>query len=127
MPKTIFKRAAPYANDALNLPVRSVDAAIPFYEYKLGFRLVSREDRPMKRALLERDGVQIGLAENGGDFSQEGCFFEVNDVSAAFEEINGASPTDEDLQVQEFGRLPFLCFSVVAPDGLCFIVGERKK
>ena len=127
MSKAIFKRAAPYAQDAQNLPVKSIDAAIPFYEYKMGFRLVSREDRPIKRAVLERDDVRIGLAENGGDSSQEGCFFEVSDVVAAFEEIKGVAPTDEDLEVHEFGRLPFRVFFVVAPDGLCYMLGQRKK
>jgi lactoylglutathione lyase len=127
MRKAIFKRAAPFGNDALNMPVGSLEAAIPFYEYKLGFRLVSREDRPMKRALLERDEVRIGLAENGGDSSQEGCFFEVSDVEAAFVEIKGMEPTAEDLELQEFGRLPFRVFFVVAPDGLCYTVGERRK
>jgi catechol 2,3-dioxygenase-like lactoylglutathione lyase family enzyme len=111
----------------MNLPVKDLDAAIPFYEYKFGFRLVSRDEKPVKRAVLERDEVRIGLAENGGDPSQEGCFFEISDVEAAFEEIKGVRPTDEDIEVQEFGRLPFRVFFVVAPDGLCYTLGERKK
>jgi len=75
--KAVFLRAAPYGADALNLPVADVDGAVPFYEYKLGFRLVSHQSNPVKRAVLARDNVEIGLAENGGDSSQEGCFFEV--------------------------------------------------
>lgn len=125
--KTEFKRAAPYANDALNLPVPDVDAAIPFYENTLGFRVESREESPVRRAILARDEVRIGLAENGGDPSQEGCFFEVSDVDAAFEEIKGSAPGDEDIEVHEMGRLPFRVFFVVAPDGLCYMLGQRKK
>ena len=87
--KAEFKRAAPYADDALNLPVADVEAAIPYYEKRLGFRVVSRHDLPHKSVLLARDQVQIGLAENGGDPTQEGCFFEVDNLAAAFEEIRG--------------------------------------
>jgi lactoylglutathione lyase len=125
--KAVFKRAAPYADDEMNLPVKDVDAAVPFYESTMGFRVVSREDRPVKRAILARDDVQIGLAENGGDSSQEGCFFEVTNIEAAFEEIKGAAPGEEDIEVQELGRLPHRVFFVVAPDGLCYMLGERKK
>ena len=78
-----FKRAAPYADDAMNLPVRDVDAAIPYYETTFGFRVVSRSDAPQRAVVFERDDIQIGLAENGGDPEQEGCFFEVDNVDAA--------------------------------------------
>src|SRR4051812_8324957 len=40
-----------------------------------------------KRAVLERDDIKIGLAENGGDPTQDGCAFEVDDVEAAFAEF----------------------------------------
>src|SRR5689334_3816158 len=63
--KAEFRKAAPYADDAMNLPVESVEAAIPFYTSVMGFRLVSREHDPMQRAVLARDQIQIGLAENG--------------------------------------------------------------
>ena len=46
MTKAKFKRAVPYADDAMNLPVANVEAAIPFYEQTLGFRVVSRGDSP---------------------------------------------------------------------------------
>jgi len=82
--KAIFKRAVPYQDDEMNLPVKDVEAAIPFYEKIMGFQVVSRGDSPFKSAILGRDGIQIGLAENGGDPTQDGCFFEVDDVDAAF-------------------------------------------
>ncbi|PYP19188.1 MAG: glyoxalase, partial [Gemmatimonadetes bacterium] len=34
----LFRRAAGYQGDALNLPVKNVDEAVPFYEQRLGFR-----------------------------------------------------------------------------------------
>jgi hypothetical protein len=33
----------------------------------LGFRVLSQSDTPHNSAVLTRDDVQIGLAENGGD------------------------------------------------------------
>jgi len=81
--KATYKRAAPYADDALNLPVADVDAAIPFYQTTFGFSLVSRKAEPYKSAVLARDAIQIGLAENGGVPTQEGCFFEVDNLDAA--------------------------------------------
>ncbi len=70
----IFKSAWPYAKDALNLPVKSVDEALPFYETVMGFSSVSQGENP-KTVMLVRDQIKIGLCENGGDPSQEGCFF----------------------------------------------------
>ena len=64
--KAVYKRAAPYADDAMNLPVKDVDAAIPYYERTFGFRVVARHDAPHKSVVLARDNIQIGLAENGG-------------------------------------------------------------
>ena len=138
--KAVFKTAHPYLKDAMNLPVVNVDDAIPFYERVMGFRLVSREDAPHKSAVLERDGIQIGLAENGGDPSQEGCFFEVDNAEAAFAELksNGLtthpdwiarkSPEERDeagFRFDKYGQTSFKVFFVVAPDGLCYCLGER--
>src|SRR5882762_1727266 len=83
----VFKTAYPYLEDAMNLPVENVEAAIPFYETIMGFRVVSRKDEPFKSAVLGRDGIQIGLAENGGDPTQEGCFFEIDNIELAFAEL----------------------------------------
>ncbi|HKV38892.1 MAG TPA: VOC family protein [Blastocatellia bacterium] len=125
--KAIFKTAMPYKDDAMNLPVEDVEAAIPYYENKFGFRVVSRQDTPHKSVILARDSIQIGLAENGGDSSQEGCFFEVDSIEAANAELNGGETPDAALTVQEFGGTAYRAFFVVAPDGLCYMLGERCK
>ena len=124
--KAKFKRAVPYAKDAMNLPVANVEAAIPFYEQTLGFRVVQREDSPNPRAVLARDDIQIALAENGGDPTQEGCYFEVDDIEAAFEEIKGRKPAGSDLEVQAWGQSSQRVFFVVAPDGLCYMLGQPQ-
>lgn len=125
----VFKTAAPYADDAMNLPVRDVDAAIPFYETVMGFRVVSRKDSPHKSAILGRDDIQIGLAENGGDPTQEGCFFEVDNAESTFAELksNGLDREDAGFRIDQYGDTSYKVFFVVAPDGLCFCLGERRE
>jgi len=124
--KAVFKYAAPYTDDALNLPVQNVETAIPYYEKTFGFSVVSRQDAPHKSVILARDNVRIGLAENGGDFSQEGCFFEVDSVEAAFAEIKGVPPTETEITLNDCNGVPYRVFFVVAPDGLCYMIGERQ-
>lgn len=138
--QAVFRTARPYADNALNLPVADVESAIPFYETIMGFKVVSRNDTPCKSAVLARDGIQIGLAENGGDPEQEGCFFEVDNADAAFEELksNGLTrqpvwierkPPEEreeaGFRIDRHGATSFKVFFVVAPDGLCYCLGER--
>jgi lactoylglutathione lyase len=125
--KAKFRAAAPYAKDALNLPVRDVEAALPYYEKTFGFRVVSRQELPHRKVILERDDVRIGLAENGGDPSQEGCFFEVENLEAAFAEIKGLPPTETSFGADKFCGVPYRAFFEVAPDGLCYMVGEPQK
>lgn len=123
--RAAFLRARPYQADELNLPVGSVAAALPFYLESMGFALLERHDAPVPRAVLGRDAVRIGLAENGGDPTQDGCFFEVDDVLAAFAELRKAAPGKQDITVHQFGPVSFRAFFVVAPDGLCYMVGQR--
>ena len=126
--KATFKSASPYLEDAMNLPVKNLDEAIPFYETVMGFQLRSRQESPYKSAVLTRDDIQMGLAENGGDPTQEGCFFEVDDVEAAFNELkaNGLETDDPDYRVDQHGDTSFRVFFVVAPDGLCYCLGQRQ-
>lgn len=111
----------------MNLPVEDLEAAIPFYETVMGFRVVERNDSPHKSAILSRDDIQIGLAENGGDPTQDGCFFEVDNAEAAFAELrsNGLKKEEADFRVDKYGEKSFKVFFVVAPDGLCYCLGER--
>ena len=124
----VFKTAYPYAADKMNLPVENVEAAIPFYETIMGFRVVSRSNSPHKSAILGRDGIQIGLAENGGDPTQEGCFFEVDNAEAAFAELKskGLEKEEADFRMDQHGDTSYKVFFVVAPDGLCYCLGERQ-
>jgi len=42
----IFNKASPHADDAMNLPLESVDTALPFYQTVMGFQVLSRTDTP---------------------------------------------------------------------------------
>ena len=125
--KAEFKTAWPYKEDAMKLPVENLEAAIPFYQTIMGFEVVSRKDSPCKSAVLARDGIQIGLAENGGDPTQEGCFFEVDNAEAAFAELssNGLEKEEAGFRTDQYGESSYKVFFVIAPDGLCYCIGER--
>jgi catechol 2,3-dioxygenase-like lactoylglutathione lyase family enzyme len=126
--KAAFEKAFGYQGDNMNLPVQDLEVAIPFYESVLGFRVVSRSDAPQKSAVLARDQVQIGLAENGGDSSQDGCAFHVNGVEALFAEFraNGLQKELSSFDIERHGEAAWRVFYVVAPDGLCYWFGERQ-
>ena len=122
--EALFRRAAGYQGDALNLPVASVEESVPFYEQRLGFRLVERRAAPVKAAILERDGVRIGLVENGGDSTQDGSFFEVSSVDAVFDELTGRGLKLTAPKIRRSEHGAFRAFFVIAPDGLCYMLGE---
>lgn len=124
--KAIYKTAYPYKEDQMNLPVENLESAIPFYETVMGFHVLSRNDNSV---VLGRDDIQIGLAENGGDPAQEGCFFEVDNVETAFAELktNGLENKEENFRIDRYGETAYKVFFVVAPDGLCYCLGERQN
>ena len=124
----LLEKAFGYQGDKMRLPVADLAAALPFYESVLGFRLVSRVDTPHRSAVLARDGVEIGLAENGGDPSQDGCAFHVVHLESLLDEFKSRGFTRErpDFDVEEHGGAAWRVFYVVAPDGLCYWFGERQ-
>ena len=125
----MLEKAFGYQGDTMSLPVGDLAAALPFYEHLLGFRVVSRVETPPRSAVLARDQVQIGLAENGGDPSQDGCAFHVSNLDDLFEELaaRGLRKECSDFSVEHRNGAPWKVFYVVAPDGLCYWFGERQQ
>lgn len=123
-----LEKAWGYQGDSMNLPVSSLAEAVPFYERVLGFRVVSRSDEPHRTAVLARDEVRIGLAENGGDATQDGCAFHVKDVEGLLAEFNknGLNKQLSQFDTEEHDGTLWKVFYVVAPDGLCYWFGERQ-
>jgi lactoylglutathione lyase len=126
--KGTLEKAFGYQGNKMSLPVRDLAAALPFYETVLGFRVVSHTDAPHKSAVLARDQIQIGLAENGSDPAQDGCAFHVKGVEALFAEFrdHGLKKENPDFDLERRGDVEWKVFYVVAPDGLCYWFGERQ-
>jgi lactoylglutathione lyase len=122
-----LEKAFGYQGDHMNLPVPDLAAALPFYETVLGFQVQSRGGTP-SRAVLARDAVQIGLAENGGDPTQDGCAFHVTDLQSLFADFkrNGLQKELSEFSTERHGDVDWKVFYVVAPDGLCYWFGERQ-
>ena len=123
-----LQKAWGYQGDKMRLPVPDVVAALPFYETVLGFRVLSRSDTPHNSAVLGRDEIEIGLAENGGDPSQDGCAFHVKDLESLFSEFkaNGLQKELSEFDIEQHDGVAWKVFYVVAPDGLCYWFGERQ-
>lgn len=123
----IYKNAWGYQGDAMNLPVRDVGAATPFYERVFGFHVESSTPSSQHRVVLARDDVRIALAENGGDPEQDGVAFEVDDVAAAHAELkaNGLEKIGEIKPEKREDGSEWSAFFVIAPDGLCYWIGEK--
>ena len=126
--KATLEKAWGYQGDNMNLPVRDLAAALSFYETVLGFRVLSRSDTPHHSAVLARDQVQIGLAENGGDSTQDGCAFHVKGLQPLFAEFkaNGLQKELSEFGAEKRDGVAWKAFYVVAPDGLCYWFGERE-
>ena len=126
--KGTLDKAFGYQGDNMNLPVKDVAEALPFYDTVLGFRVLSRSESPHKAAMLGRDAVQIQIIENGGDPTQDGCAFHVTDLESLFAAFraNGLQKEVSQFDVEQHGGAAYKVFYVVAPDGLCYWFGERQ-
>lgn len=126
--KGTLEKVFGYQGDNLNLPVQDLSAALAFYETVLGFHVVSRTETPYKTAVLGRDSVQIGLAENGGDPTQDGCAFHVTNLESLESEFraSGLQKPRSQFDLERHDGVAWNVFYVVAPDGLCYWFGERQ-
>lgn len=116
----LFKSADAYQDDVLALPVDDLGSATSYYVSSFGMSEVSRSDDPTPQVVLERDGVRIGFAENGGDSSQDGAAVHVTDVFRARDELEANGVEISNWRVDERDGEQLQVFFVVAPDGLCF-------
>lgn len=125
--KATLQKAFGYQGDNMNLPVKNVATALPFYENYFGFQVVSRSDAPHNSAVLARDEVQMALAENGGDSTQDGCAFYVKGIEALHEEFEAKGLTSlSEFRTEERDGAKLKVFYVVAPDELCYWFGEQQ-
>ena len=117
---SLYRAAYPFQDDVLALPVEDVDRAAHWYGEMFGLIEVERRQSPVPTVILERDGVRIGFAVNGGDASNDGAAILVADIAQARDELeaNGVSVGNWRIDERDDGN--YQVFFVVAPDGLCF-------
>lgn len=119
-----FKKAFPYQKNVLALPVTDLDAASKWYSEHFGMTEVERLDQPAPTVILERDGVRIGFAVNGGDPSQDGAAVLVSNIQGMKEELETKGTRIGNWRVDEKNGKKSQVFFVVAPDGLCYYFHE---
>src|SRR6185369_5426634 len=112
-----FKKAFPYQKDVLALPVKDLDDASRWYSEHFGMTEVERLDQPVPTVILERDGIRIGFAINGGDASQDGAAVLVSNIRGLKDEFQSKGVKTGNWRVDEQGGQKFQVFFVVAPDG----------
>ena len=116
----IYKAAFPFADDVLALPVEDIDRAAEWYGARFGLVEVERRAGPVPTVIMERDGVRIGFAVNGGDPGSEGAAILVTDIHRARDELEANGVKTANWRVDERDGQKYQVFFVVAPDGLCY-------
>ena len=123
-PQPKFKAAFPYQKDVLALPAKDLDDASDWYSEHFNMREVERRDHPVPTVILERDGVRIGIAINGGDATQDGAAIEVTKIHELKDEFELKGVKIGNWRIDESDGKKRQVFFVVAPDGLCFYFFE---
>ena len=116
----LFEAAFPYADDILALPVEDIDRASIWYRDAFGLNEVERRADPVPTVILERDGVRIGFAVNGGDPGNDGAAIRVTDIHRARQELEANGIEIGNWRVDENDGQKFQVFFIIAPDGLCY-------
>lgn len=116
----LFEAAYPFQDDVLALPVEDLDAAAQWYADAFGLHEVERREQPVPAVILERDGIRIGFAINGGDASTDGAAILVTDIRRARAELEANGVKIANWRIDKRDGRKFRVFFVVAPDGLCY-------
>ena len=116
----LFKAAFPYQDDVLALPVEDLDKASQWYANSLGLTAVERRDEPVPTVIMQRDGVRIGFAINGGDASNDGAAILVTDIARARRELEASGLSPGESRIDDHDGQKMSVFFLVSPDGLCF-------
>ena len=119
-----FKAAYPYQQDVLALPVSDINTASEWYAKHFDMVEVESKETPVPTVLLERDGVQVGFAVNGGDPTQEGAAILVDHIEEVKKTLEARGVQVGDWQVDERDGNKLRVFFVIAPDGLCYYFHE---
>ncbi|MCY3748265.1 MAG: VOC family protein [Chloroflexi bacterium] len=116
----LFKAARPYQDDVLALPVEDLDQASQWYANALGLTEVERREDPVPTVIMQRDGIRIGFAINGGDASNDGAAILVTDIERARRELEASGLSPGESRIDDHDGQDMSVFFLVAPDGLCY-------
>ena len=116
----LFAAAYPFADDIMGLPVEDIDRTVSWYKNAFDLIEAERRNTPVPTVILERDGVQIGFAINGGDAENDGAAILVTDIHRARDEIEDRGIKTGNWRIDERDGQKLQVFFVVAPDGLCY-------
>ena len=116
----LYEASYPFQDDVLALPVEDIDSAAAWYSERFGLGEVERRDDPVPTVILERDGVRIGFAVNGGDATQDSAAILVTDIERARNELEANGVKTANWRVDERDGEKFQVFFVVAAGGLCY-------
>lgn len=121
----LYEAAYPFQDDVLALPVEDLDATAQWYADAFGLHEVERREEPVPTVILERDGVRIGFAINGGDASMDGAAILVTDIKRARAELKSNGVKVRNWRIDKRDGKKFRVFFVVAPDGLCYYFHQQ--
>ena len=100
--------------------MKDIEQTVLWYGDAFGLKEVERRESPLPAVIMERDGLRLGFAINGGDASQDGAAILVADIQRARDELEAKDIRTANWRVDERDGEKFQVFFVVAPDGLCF-------
>lgn len=120
MADKLYEAAFPFADDVLALPVTDIDQAAKWYGTAFGLTETERRATPVPTVVMERDGVRIGFAVNGGDASNDGAAILVADIERARQELEANGVETANWRIDERDGKKYQVFFVVAPDQLCY-------
>lgn len=123
-PPCTFQDAYPYQDDVLALPVTDINAAADWYGNHFQMQEVERTEHPVSTVVMERDGVRLGFAVNGGDAANDGAAILVSGIDSLQAELVARGVSVGNRRIDERDGKQFHVFFVVAPDGLCYYFHE---
>ena len=120
-----YERVSPIGDtEPMNMPVADIDAAIAWYESKMGFTVKSRTDDPVAAVVMTRDDIELGFAVNGGDPEQASCYIAVSDGHAAMADLESKGVSVGNHRIDEHGDSKYEVFFVRDDDGICYCIGQ---
>jgi hypothetical protein len=125
--RAIYQSIHPIGDtDPQALPVADVARAVADYERRFGFTVRERGEAPVRYALVGRDGIEVRLAENGGDPEQASCYVEVSDVDRARQELEQNGVPVSPIRIDRYGGKAYRVFFAKDDDGICYCLGQRQ-